>query len=167
MLVICSDWRSAERKRKPLPPAININHVGLEVVNQYQQIRSPEPTPSHWTPKSTKALAKRLNHRLSLQLVCEEIGTFTHKEWKLNTFHVRFLLRILGVTWQNKVTNNDMPNNASMFTIFHQKRIRCVGWFWSHFKELLFWTVSWQSEKRLSTPSLWGHLQTGHKRHVI
>lgn len=43
---------------------------------------------------------------------------------------MRCLQRILGVTWQDKVTNNEVPARAgipSMFTLFRERRLRWLG----------------------------------------
>ena len=49
-----------------------------------------------------------------------------HQEKRLNVFHVRFLKRILGITWQDKVTNKLVLKKAiipSLYTLLKQRRI--------------------------------------------
>lgn len=56
--------------------------------------------------------------------------TYSSQEQIINVFHMRCLQRILGVTWQDKVTNNEVPARAgipSMFTLFRERRLRWLG----------------------------------------
>ena len=53
----------------------------------------------------------------------------TRQEQKLEVFHLSCLPRILGITWQDKVPNNDVLLRAgipSMFTLLRQRRLRCL-----------------------------------------
>ena len=48
----------------------------------------------------------------------------------LNVFHMRCLRRILGITWQDKVTNYAVLEKAgipSLHTLLKQKRMRWLG----------------------------------------
>ena len=52
------------------------------------------------------------------------------QEHKLNAFHMRCLCRILGITWQDKVTNTSVLNRAmvpSMHSLLKQRRLRWLG----------------------------------------
>ena len=45
-------------------------------------------------------------------------------------FHMRCLRRILGISWQDKVTNNEVLSKAgipSMYTLLRQRRLRWLG----------------------------------------
>ena len=68
---------------------------------------------------------------LSTLLYASESWTmYTSQERKMNTFHMRCLRRILGITWRDKVTNNEVLERAgipSMFTLLRQRRIRWLG----------------------------------------
>ena len=49
------------------------------------------------------------------------------QEHKLNAFHTRCLRRILGITWQDKVTNTSVLDRAmvsSMHSLLKQRRLR-------------------------------------------
>src|SRR6201996_3765554 len=54
----------------------------------------------------------------------------SRQEQRLNTFHMRCLRRILGITWQDKVSNNTVLERAglcSMYTLLKQRRLRWLG----------------------------------------
>ncbi len=56
--------------------------------------------------------------------------TYSTQENKLQTFHLRCLLRILGISWKDKVTNNEVLSKAgipSMYTLLRQRRLRWLG----------------------------------------
>ena len=53
--------------------------------------------------------------------------TYTGQERRLNTFHLGSIRRILGISWQDKVTNADVLSRAglpSMYTLLRQRRLR-------------------------------------------
>ena len=53
-----------------------------------------------------------------------------HQEKWLNVFHMRCLRHILGITWQDKVTNNVVLEKAgipSLYTLLKQRRMRWLG----------------------------------------
>ena len=68
---------------------------------------------------------------ISTLLYCSESwSTYSTQEWKLQVFHLRCLCRILGITWQDKVSNNDIlsrDNIPSMFTLLHQGHLCWLG----------------------------------------
>ena len=54
----------------------------------------------------------------------------SRQERRLNAFHLRCLRRLLGITWQDRVTNIDVLAEAgipSMFAILTQRRLRWLG----------------------------------------
>ena len=56
--------------------------------------------------------------------------TYARQERRLNTFHMRSLRRILGISWQDKVLNTEVLSRASLpsiFTLLRQSRIRWLG----------------------------------------
>ena len=78
----------------------------------------------------------RANSKVSVYKACV-ISTLMNgsKSWtpcaaqerKLNVFDLRCLLQVLRLTWQNKVTNNEVLDKAdipSMYPLLHQRRIR-------------------------------------------
>ena len=56
--------------------------------------------------------------------------TYSKHEKRLNVFHLRCLRRILNISWQDKVTNVEVLQRASlpsMFTLLKQRRLRWLG----------------------------------------
>ena len=67
-------------------------------------------------------------------------------------FHMHCLRRILGITWQDKVTNNVVLEKAgipSLYTLLKQRRMRCLG------------HVTWMKDDRIPKDLLYGELATG------
>ena len=68
---------------------------------------------------------------LSTLLYGSEAWTLmAHQENRLHVFHMRCLRKILGLTWEDKVTNEEVLTRAgitSMATIVKQKRLRWLG----------------------------------------
>ena len=59
--------------------------------------------------------------------------TYAGKERRLNTFHLRSIRRILGISWQDKLTNADILSRAglpSMYTLLRQRRLRWLSHAW-------------------------------------
>ena len=55
---------------------------------------------------------------------------YSKQEKRLSAFHMRCLRRILGVTWQDRVSNNEVLQQAkmvSMTTLLRQRRLRWLG----------------------------------------
>ena len=54
---------------------------------------------------------------------------YSYQETRLNTFHLRCLRRILGITWQDCVPNKDLAQAGlpSMFALLNQRRIGWLG----------------------------------------
>ena len=58
------------------------------------------------------------------------LTTYARQERRLNTFHPRSIRRILGISWQDKVTNTDVLSRAGlpiMYTLLRQRRLRWLG----------------------------------------
>ena len=56
--------------------------------------------------------------------------TYTRQEKKLKSFHLRCQRRILDIFWQNKVTNTEVLERASSFsihTLLTQRHLRWLG----------------------------------------
>ena len=56
--------------------------------------------------------------------------TYAHQEKRLNTFHLRSLQCILGISWQDKVTNTDVLSHAglpTMYTLLRQCQLHWLG----------------------------------------
>ena len=57
-------------------------------------------------------------------------STYARQEKRLNSFHLRSIRRILGITWQDRVSNTEVLSRAnlpSMFTLLRQWRLRWLG----------------------------------------
>ena len=82
----------------------------------------------------------------------ESWSLYTRQERRLNSFHQRCLRRILGITWQNHVSNKEVLDKAgipSMFALLSQRRFRWLG------------HVTRMHDGRLPKDILYGELATG------
>ena len=78
--------------------------------------------------------------------------SYSTQEQKLQVFHLRCLRRILGITWQDKVHNNNVLTRAripSMFTLLRQRRLHWLG------------HVHWMDDGLIPKDLLYGELATG------
>ena len=85
----------------------------------------------------------------------ESWTTYTRQEKRLNSFHMRCLRRILGITWQDKITNTEVLAKAglpSMFTLLRQRRLRWLG----HVRRM--------EDGRIPKDILYGQLASGKRR---
>ena len=60
---------------------------------------------------------------------------YAGRERRLNSFHLRSIRRILGLSWQDKLTNGDVLSRAglpSMYTMLGQRRLR----WWGHVRRM-------------------------------
>ena len=60
----------------------------------------------------------------------ESWTTYMYQERRLNTFHMRCLKRILGITWQDRIPYSDILDRArihSMYSLQSQRRLRWLG----------------------------------------
>ena len=56
--------------------------------------------------------------------------TYARQERRLNSFHMRCLRRILGISWEDKIPNTEVLSRANlptMFTLLRQRRLRWLG----------------------------------------
>ena len=56
--------------------------------------------------------------------------TYARQERRLNSFHMRCLRRILGISWEDKVPNTEVLSRANlptMYTLLRQRRLRWLG----------------------------------------
>jgi hypothetical protein len=84
----------------------------------------------------------------------ESWTTYAYQERKLQVFHLRCLRRVLGITWQDKATNNQVLDRAripSMYTLLHQRRLRWLG----HVRRM--------EDGRIPKDLLYGELATGYR----
>ena len=114
----------------PAPPCITANGEELEVVCQFQYIGSTTTDTlsldvelsKHVSkafltlPKLTKGVWENkyltLPTKINVYKACiistllygsESWSTYSTQKWKLQVFHLKYLHRILGITWQDKV----------------------------------------------------------------
>ena len=82
-------------------------------------------------------------------------GLPTHgKRSRLNVFHLRSLLKILGIAWQDHVTNVTVLSRAglsSMYSLLRQRRLRCLG----HIRRI--------EDGRIPKDTLYGELVQGKR----
>ena len=92
---------------------------------------------------------------LSTLLYASEAWTlYSHQERRLNSFHLRCLRRILGITWQDRISNKNVLAQAgtpSMFALLSQRRLRWLG------------HVSRMQDGRIPKDMLYGELATGSR----
>ena len=66
----------------------------------------------------------------TLRYGSETWTTYAGPESRFNTFHLRSIRRILGISWLDKVTNADVLSRAglpSVYTLLRQSRLRWLG----------------------------------------
>ena len=139
----------------PAPPVITIDDYELEVIHQFTYLGStitnnlsldPEIdkrigkaattltclTSRVWTnPKLTMKMKMAVYNACDLStLLCgsETWTTYAHQEKRLNTFHLRNLQCILGISWKDKVTNTDVLSHAGLPTIYTMLRQCQLCW---------------------------------------
>ena len=81
--------------------------------------------------------------------------TYARQEKRLNSFHMRCLRRILGISWQDKTPNTEVLAKAglpSMFTLLRQRRLRWLG----HVRRM--------EDGRIPKDILYGQLAAGKRR---
>jgi len=79
---------------------------------------------------------------------------YARQERRLNSFHLRCLRRILGISWQDRVPNTEVlhqANTPSMFALLSQRRLRWLG----HVRRM--------EDGRLPKDVLYGELTTGSR----
>ena len=81
--------------------------------------------------------------------------TYARQEKRLNSFHMRCLRRILGISWQDKIPNTKVLAKAglpSMVTLLRQRRLRWLG----HVRRM--------EDGRIPKDILYGQLAAGKRR---
>ena len=139
------------------PLVITIDNYELKVVHQFMYLGStitdnlsldPEInkrirktattltclTSRVWTnPKLTVKMKMAVYNACILSTLLHDSETWTtyaHQEKRLNTFHLRSLQCILGISWQDKVTNTDVLSHAglpTMYTLLRQCWLHWLG----------------------------------------
>ena len=75
-----------------------------------------------------------------------------YDEKRLNVFHVHCLRRILGITWQDKVTNNVVLEKVGIPNLYKLLKQRCKFWL-AHVKRM--------ENGRIPKDLLYGELAAG------
>ena len=139
------------------PPVITIDDYELDVVHQFtylgstitknlsldteldKRIGKAATTLAHltscvWTnPKLTMKTKMAVYNACVISTLLYGSKTWTtyaRQERHLNTFHMRSLCRILGISWQYKVPNTEvlpLTGLPSIFTLLRQRRLRWLG----------------------------------------
>ena len=81
--------------------------------------------------------------------------TYMRQEHRLNAFHMRCLRRILGISWEDHITNTEVLERAgvpSMYSLLSQRRLRWLG----HLRRM--------EDGRLPKDILYGQLAKGKRR---
>ena len=84
----------------------------------------------------------------------ETLALYSRQERRLNTFHLRCLRRIQGISWQDHVPNKQVLEQAgiqSVLAILSQKRLRWLG----HVRRM--------QDGRIPKDILYGELATGSR----
>ena len=162
-------------------PSISIGDYSLEVVKDFTYIGSTISSNLSLEAELNKRIGKaasaisRLTTRvwestnlttdtkiavynacvLSTLLYGRETWTaYARQERRLNSFHLRCLRRILGISWQDRVPNKDVLECAgipSMFKMLSQRRLRWLG----HIRRM--------EDGRLPKDVLYGELTSGSR----
>ena len=141
----------------PVPPCITVSGKELEVAHQFQYLGSTttdtlsldvelrkcigkaSTTLSKLTKRAWENKHPTIPTKINIYKACvistllygsKSWTTYSTQEQKLQVYHLRCLHRILGITWQDKVQNNDVLLIAgvpSMFTLLCQCRICWLG----------------------------------------
>ena len=165
----------------PNPPVIKIDDKALKVTEQFTYLGSTissnlslDQEIDRRIAKSAGTMAKLstrvwLNNQLTIRTkikvyqACvlstllyssESWTTYSKQENRLESFHMRCLRRILGITWEDKLTNNfvlEKCNMLSIHSLLCQRRLRWLG----HVRRM--------NDGRIPKDMLYGELATGHR----
>ena len=163
------------------PPSISIDTQNLECVNTFTYLGSTISSDLSLDAELNTRLARAatvmaklsqrvwsnnhisLHTKLQVYQACvistlmygsEAWTTYARHERRLNSFHLRCLRRILGISWEDKVPNTDVLERAhstSMYTMLSQRRLRWLG------------HVHRMDPSRLPRAVLYGELSTGSR----
>jgi len=87
----------------------------------------------------------------------ERWTTYARQEKRLNAFHLRSIRRILGISWQGKVTNVEVLSRTSLPTMYTLLRQRQPSWL-SHVRRM--------EDGRIPKDILYGELAKGQRSTV-
>ena len=128
------------------PPSITIDDYELDAVHQFTYLGSTITDNLSLYAEIDKRIGKaattharlatrvwtnpKLTVKTKMVVGSEAWTTYARQERRLNTFHMRILRRILGISWQDKVPNTEVLSRAglpSMYTLLRQRRLRWLG----------------------------------------
>jgi hypothetical protein len=165
----------------PAPPSITIDNELLEVTDHFTYLGSTISNNLSLDSEIDKRIAKAasvmarlskrvwsnnqltLNTKLKVYQACvlstllygsETWTTYAKQENRLESFHLRCLRRILNISWQDRVTNAavlEQANSLSMHLLLCQRRLRWLG------------HVHRMQDGRIPKDMLYGELATGNR----
>ena len=165
----------------PSPPSITIDNQVLEVADHFTYLGSIISSNLSLDSEIDKHIAKaasvmarlsktvwsnnQLTSNTKLQVYqacvlstllygCESWTTYARQENRLESFHLHCLRCILGITWQDKVTNTAVLGHAgshSIHLLLCHRRLRWLG------------HVHRMGDGRIPKDVLYGQLATGHR----
>ena len=148
-------WDRTQKHRRSLPlPTMNSMLSASSPTSAPPSLTTPP-----WTQRSTRGLGRQLQHSPVSRFECglwrcpkvsvktnmavynacvistllygsETWTAYAGQERRLNTFHLRSIRHILGISWQDKVTNAHVLSHAglpSMYSLLRQRRLRWLG----------------------------------------
>ena len=154
-LVDCIKKTNVRAQDISYTPCIKIDDHTLEVVDEFVYLGSTISTNMNLDTEINKRIGKAAatlskltkrvwynnlltqNTKVRVYQACilstllygsETWTTYMRQEHRLNTFHMRCLRRILGIKWQNRVSNSDILTRAgipSIYSLLSQRRLRC------------------------------------------
>ena len=141
----------------PAPPSISIDDELLEVTDHFTYLGSTVSSNLSLDAEINRRIAKAaavmsksskrvwangqltMNTKLKVYQACvlstllygsESWTTYARQENRLESFHLRCLRRILGITWKDKVNNIavlELAGSLSMHLMLSQRRLRWLG----------------------------------------
>ena len=139
------------------PPLITIKDYELKVIHQFMYLGSTITNDLSLDPEINKRIGKAattvahltsrvwtnpkltVKTKMAVYNACilstllygsETWTTYIHQEKRLNTFHLRSLRHILGISWQDKLTNTDVLSHTglpTMYTLLRQCQLYWLG----------------------------------------
>ena len=151
-----------------IPPAISVKDHQLEVVNQFTYLGSTTTnnfleveldkrigkaatvfsrlSKKVWENRQLTAYTKVAVYKAcvtgTLVYGSESWALYAAQERKLNVFHLRCLRRVLGVSWQDKVTNNEVLDRVGIHLCIPYSANLYIGWRMDAFQRTCC-VVSW------------------------
>ena len=137
-----SGWPSASRRptswaKTPAPPSISIDGEVLEVTDHFTFTFTCLLTLAWQVHRqSCCGYVQTENTEFKVYQAVQPAESWTayaRQENRLESFHLRCLRRILGITWQDRVSNPTVLEKAgslSMHLLLCQRHLRCMSIVW-------------------------------------